>query len=164
MVSEAELEITVVSFSGKVDFFGIGLCLHFESLDGRHSGCELDVPVDAFEFHGFQFFVDDFCCHESVVVFEVTSGVLKVDAVGHAGIFSGETELCVLSILLQVQQDLELAEIGHAKRAHEVCMWLCECAFHYHVAIFGQAVDHCGLVVAGDLDQVNNSQVMCVFY
>jgi hypothetical protein len=43
-------------------------------------------------------------------------------------------------------------------------MWLCECAFHYHVAIFGQAADHCGFVIAGDLDQINNSQVMCVFY
>ena len=43
-------------------------------------------------------------------------------------------------------------------------MWSSKCAFYYHTTIFSQAVDHGAFVITSDFDQVDNAQIMCVFY
>jgi hypothetical protein len=55
-------------------------------------------------------------------------------------------------------------QVGHAKRAHKIWVWVLEFTFQYHTQIFCHTHNGCAFVIACDFDQVNAAKIVCVFY
>ena len=163
MITKHKLKIAVDSTCLKIGFLGIGLCLHLESLNGSHSRFKFNVPVDTFEFHSLGLFSHNLTGHETIGIFKVLGGILKCDAIGFACCFLCDSEFGIFSILGQIQQDVELAQIGHAKQADKFRHWIGILSFYHHGTVLGHAKDSSGVGIAGDLDQVNTAQFVCVF-
>jgi hypothetical protein len=84
----------------EVWFLSIGLCLHTQTLNSSHSRFKFNVPVYTFELGRLELFSHNGFGHETIVVFKITCGVFKVDAIWFATCTTTQAKFCIVFVFL----------------------------------------------------------------